>query len=93
MYKVIRRFRDGQDNNFAYEVGDSYPRFGAEVSDERINELLGRNNSIGVPLISGKPPKPTEKTEEKKKGESPTNTSKTKGKAKKRSKKDVGTNS
>lgn len=35
-YIVIKRWHDLQDNNFQYEVGDSYPREGLEPSENRI---------------------------------------------------------
>lgn len=51
MYKVINYFTDLQDNGFAYNVGDTYPRNGLKVSPERIAELSGSNNKQGKPLI------------------------------------------
>ena len=51
MYKVIKRFRDLQDNNHAYSVGDTFPRNGVEVDAERIAELASDKNRLGVPLI------------------------------------------
>lgn len=50
-YKVIEFFADLQDNNHAYNVGDSFPRVGVEVSEERCAELAGRQNKRGIPLI------------------------------------------
>lgn len=40
-----------QDNNFAYNVGDEYPRKGVSVLPSRIKELAGGNNRQGCPLI------------------------------------------
>ena len=40
-----------QDNNFAYQVGDEYPRKGMSVLQSRINELASSKNRQGVPLI------------------------------------------
>ena len=40
-----------QDNNFAYNVGDEYPRKGMSVLPSRIKELAGKKNRQGVPLI------------------------------------------
>lgn len=40
-----------QDNNFAYNVGDEYPRKGVSVLPSRIKELAGSKNRQGVPLI------------------------------------------
>lgn len=93
--KVIRRFRDLQDNGYTYEVGDTFPHSGIKVSEERIQELLGADNKIGVPLISGGSEKATGDTKNKQEDESPIDAPKAKGKAKKRSKNvdDVGTDS
>lgn len=52
MYIVIKRFVDLSDNDHAYGVGDVFPRPGAKASEERIKELSGRENKIGVPLIA-----------------------------------------
>ena len=51
MYKVIKYFTDLQDNNYAYYVGDTFPRNGVEVGAERIAELSSDKNLQGVPLI------------------------------------------
>lgn len=51
MYKVIRYFTDLTDNSHAYNVGDSFPRRGVTVSDERIAELSSNKNKRGTPLI------------------------------------------
>ena len=51
MYKVIKHFTDMQDNNFAYNVGDEYPRKGMSVLPSRIKELATDKNRQGVPLI------------------------------------------
>ena len=51
MYKVIKHFTDMQDNNFAYNVGDEYPRKGMSVLQSRIKELAGSKNRQGCPLI------------------------------------------
>ena len=40
-----------QDNNFAYNVGDEYPRKGMSVLPSRIRELATDKNRQGVPLI------------------------------------------
>ena len=40
-----------QDNNFAYNVGDEYPRKGINVLPSRIKELAGSKNRQGCPLI------------------------------------------
>lgn len=51
MYKVIRFFTDLQDGKHAYNVGDTFPREGITVSDERIAILASKANRQGVPLI------------------------------------------
>ena len=51
MYKVIKHFTDLQDKNHSYNVGDTFPRKGLKVTDERLAELAGSNNKHGVPLV------------------------------------------
>ena len=63
MYKVIKHFIDLQDNNYKYDVGDTYPRKGLNVLQSRINELASRKNLQKTPLIEEIP----EKAEETKK--------------------------
>ena len=58
MYKVIKSFTDLQDNNYAYYVGDTFPRNGVEVGAERIVELSSDKNLQGVPLIEEVAEKP-----------------------------------
>lgn len=60
-YRVIRGFSDAQDNRFKYSAGDTFPRVGLTVSDERIAELSGSNNRQGVPLIEKVQSKPRKK--------------------------------
>ena len=67
MYKVIKSFTDLQDNNYAYYVGDTFPRNGVEVGAERIVELSSDKNLQGVPLIEEVTEKP--KRTRKKKSE------------------------
>lgn len=50
-YKVIKAFTDGQDGMYVYNIGDDYPRKGANPTKERVKGLLGTNNKQGVPLI------------------------------------------
>lgn len=50
-YKVVHKFKDLQDNEYIYNVGDTYPRHDVTVSKERLNELKTNKNKIGVPLI------------------------------------------
>ena len=40
-----------QDNDFAYDVGDEYPRKGMSVLPSRIRELATDKNRQGVPLL------------------------------------------
>ena len=59
MYKVIKKFHDLQDATktkngmiyHEYNVGDEFPRKGMDVSEERLEELAGKENKQGVPLI------------------------------------------
>ena len=72
MYKVIKHFTDMQDNNFAYQVGDEYPRKGMSVLPSRIKELAGNKNRQGCPLIKEIPDvedKPEKKTKSTKKAD------------------------
>ena len=72
MYKVIKHFTDMQDNNFAYQVGDEYPRKGMSVLPSRIKELAGSKNRQGCPLIEEIPDvedKPEKKTKSTKKAD------------------------
>lgn len=63
MYKVIKFFRDLQDNNHVYHVGDLFPYNGRPVSEDRLLELSTDKNRRHMPLI--------EKVEEPKKVEEP----------------------
>lgn len=59
MYRVTTLFDDLQDKvptvhgqvSWRYHPGDTYPRKGAEPSEERIAELMSDRNAIGKPLI------------------------------------------
>ena len=51
MYRVIKHFVDLQDNNYKYDVGDTYPRKGVNVLQSRINELASDKNKQKTPLI------------------------------------------
>ena len=66
MYKVIKYFTDLQDNNYAYYVGDTFPRNGVEAGAERVAELSSDKNLQGVPLIEevAEKPKRTRKKKE-----------------------------
>lgn len=54
-----------QDNNFAYQVGDEYPRKGMSVLPSRIKELASDKNRQGVPLIEEIPEKVDEPKKKK----------------------------
>ena len=73
MFRVIKHFTDMQDGNFAYNVGDEFPRKGMSVLPSRIKELAGSKNRQGCPLIEEVPDveeapekktKPTKKADE-----------------------------
>lgn len=51
MYRVVKFFRDLQDNNHAYHVGDTFPHNGMEVSIDRLTELSTDANRRHMPLI------------------------------------------
>ena len=65
MYKVIKHFIDLQDNNYKYDVGDTYPRKGLNVLQSRINELASHKNKQKTPLIE-EIPENVEETKKKK---------------------------
>lgn len=50
-YRVIKFFTDLQDNNYAYNAGDTFPRKGLKVSAARFSELSSSNNRQHKPLI------------------------------------------
>ena len=75
-YVVIEHFCDMGDNGRSYNVGDSYPRKGFAVADNRLKALAGTENALCRPLIklvesekvkteeeSEKAPTPVETTE------------------------------
>lgn len=59
-YIVKRYFTDLQDNDYAYNVGDQFPREGKSVSQVRLDELSGFNNKQRVPLIEAVNEQPKE---------------------------------
>ena len=70
MFRVIKHFTDMQDGNFAYNVGDEFPRKGMSVLPSRIKELATDKNRQGCPLIEEIPDvedKPEKKTKSTKK--------------------------
>jgi hypothetical protein len=50
-YRVIEKFTDLQDDGHVYEPGDAFPRNGAKVTPERLEELASNSNRRGFPLI------------------------------------------
>ena len=56
-YKVIKLFTDLHDNDYLYNVGDTFPRKGISVTEERIAELSGSDNKQHTPLIKKVEPK------------------------------------
>ena len=72
MFRVIKHFTDMQDNIFAYEIGDTFPRKGLNVLPSRIKELASDKNRQGVHLIEEIPDvedKPEKKTKSTKKAD------------------------
>lgn len=51
MYKAIVKFADRQDGGRVYQIGDTFPRSGLEVSEDRFEELATAQNVRGFPLI------------------------------------------
>ena len=65
-YKVVKNFADLQDGNHVYFAGDTFPRKGVEVSDERIAELASTANKRREILIEAvKEPAKAEKKSRK----------------------------
>lgn len=50
-YRAVIDFVDMQDNNHVYKIGDEFPRLGMEVTDARIDELIGSNNKLKRSVI------------------------------------------
>ena len=72
MFRVIKHFTDMQDGNFAYNIGDEFPRKGMSVLPSRIKELASDKNRQGCPLIEEIPDvddKPEMKTKSTKKAD------------------------
>lgn len=67
MYKVIKFFTDLHDNEHPYNVGDTFPRKGITVTEERLKELSSDKNKQGQPLIEKvEEPKKSDKKADKK---------------------------
>lgn len=77
MFKVIVQFKDLQDKNHLYKVGDTYPRKGSTPSMDRIGELASKANRRRTALIrkveepKAEEPKKDLKPEEKAPAEKP----------------------
>ena len=63
-YKVIEYFQDLHDGNYEYKAGAQFPRKGYKVSEERLEELSGKDNKRGRALIK-KVLEPKKKPDEK----------------------------
>lgn len=50
-YRALVYFEDLQDNRFAYNPGDVFPREGLIVSKKRVKELLSDKNLRGSAVI------------------------------------------
>lgn len=54
-YKYVsvreKKWVDLQDNKYPYKKGDTYPREGLEVTEERLKELSSNKNKLGEVLI------------------------------------------
>lgn len=51
MYKVVRRFSDIKHDGHIYEVGDVYPKKGADATKARLKELSSTKNKYGKVFI------------------------------------------
>lgn len=51
MYTVLEHFTDLQDSRFEYNPGDTFPREGLTVSNERLKELSTDANKRRRPVI------------------------------------------
>lgn len=50
-YRVLHTFVDLNDKHYIYRTGDSFPRDGIYVNDDRILELMSAKNKMGKPVI------------------------------------------
>lgn len=51
MYRVVHEFYDLQDSCKYYLPGDTFPREGLSVGEERLEMLASDRTSLGVPVI------------------------------------------
>lgn len=56
-FKVIKKFRDKENKSKIWEVGEIFTRTG-EGKKARIEELAGKENAVGEPLIQEVVPEP-----------------------------------
>lgn len=87
MYKAISYFKDMKDNMHPYNPGDTFPREGLSVSDERINELASDKNRRGKAVIELVEDIPKKKPEPKEEPEAKVESETEKPKPKKRGRK------
>lgn len=66
MYKVLIRFKD-KNHQVVYEKGDTYPKKGIVVSEERLIYLASGDNVLARPLIEKIEVETEEKTEQEEK--------------------------
>ena len=74
MFKALEYFTDLLDGEYAYNVGDVYPREGYTPSPERIEELSTDKNVRNRPVIAADEPETiasAEETEEQAEPEKP----------------------
>ena len=50
-YRVIKHFCDLTDDGYVYHEGDTFPRDGLTITEERAEELSTSANRRGTPLI------------------------------------------
>ena len=50
-YEVLMDFKDGEDNEYLYKAGRKFPRGNKKVDEKRLEQLLGKDNAVGKPLI------------------------------------------
>lgn len=51
-FRAVVDFADLEDNRRPYRAGETYPRDGLTVSEERLAALSGSDNRAGKPLIA-----------------------------------------
>lgn len=51
-YRVVKAFKDLQDDGHRYEVGDEYPRKGKKTTKKRVAELSSTENKRHAVMIT-----------------------------------------